>query len=146
MSQALSKKLTPQEEALAIAVDGSLVAQQLVESYDTFCKELELSTKETTAGTSNRLKHLTTAMEMRFKLIESLQSLGLLPKNLGNSTKTEFVFKAHVGKGGSVNTSPVTTEQAVEIERAEFAALPTTTPEDQAIVDALEQEFTREGN
>jgi hypothetical protein len=124
-------------------VDGSLVAQQLVASYDTFCKELELSTKETTAGTSNRLKHLTTAMEMRFKLIDSLQSLGLLPKNLGNSTKTEFVFRAHADKNGGINTTPVKREDLNELNAKEVSHVPVETAEDREIVAALEAEYNQ---
>jgi hypothetical protein len=145
-AQEIVKKLTPQEEALALAIDGSLVAQDLIQSFNEFCEQLDASTKETTNGTSNKLKHLQAKIDYKLKIITALQSLGLLPRDLGNMTRTEFIFKATVGKGGSVTTAPATREQAAELERKEFAALPATTPEDQAIVDALEQEFTREGN
>jgi hypothetical protein len=146
MPQEIVKKLTPQEEALALAIDGNIVAQQLVASYEEFCKELAASTKETTPGTSNKLRHLTTAMEMRFKLIESLQSLGLLPKNIGNSTRTEFIFKAHAGQNGAVNTKAVSRGELTEIETKERSEQVYESEEDKAIVRQLEEEFTRDTN
>jgi hypothetical protein len=36
-----------------------------------------------------------------------------------SQTTTEYKFKAHVGKGGSVQTMPVNDKQLHEIERAE---------------------------
>jgi hypothetical protein len=133
-SQAVIKKLTPQEEALALAIDGSLVAQDLIQSFNEFCSQLDASTKETTNGTSNKLKHLQAKIDYKLKIIAALQSLGLLPRDLGNMTRTEFIFKATVAKGGGVTTAPVTAAQAAELERKEFSALPTQSPTPQAFI------------
>ena len=51
-------------------------------------------------------------------------------------TTTECKFKAHVGKGGSVQTMPVNNKQLHEIERAEekeYKKSAADSPEDEAI-------------
>jgi hypothetical protein len=109
---------------------------------------------------SQRIKSLAKVSpeeEILFNVVRSLQRIqrdlrnslplaGLLPKNLGNSTKTEFVFRAHMGKGGAINTTAVKREDVNELESKEFADIPVETAEDKVITDALEAEFTREGN
>ena len=45
--------------------------------------------------------------------------MGVLPKNVASQTTTEYKFKAHVGKGGSVQTMPVNNKQLRDMERAE---------------------------
>jgi hypothetical protein len=145
-AQEIVKKLTPQEEALALAIDGSLVAQDLIQSFNEFCTQLDASCKETTNGTSNKLKHLQAKIDYKLKIIAALQSLGLLPRDLGSMTKTEFIFKAHVAKGGGVLTKSVTGAELEEIEAKERSEQVYESPEDKAITDALEAEFTCEGN
>jgi hypothetical protein len=53
-----------------------------------------------------------------------------------SQTTTEYKFKAHVGKGGSVQTMPVNDKQLHEIERAEekeYKKIVADSPEDEAI-------------
>jgi hypothetical protein len=146
MPEAITKRLTPQEEALALAIDGSLVAQDLIQSFNEFCTQLDASCKETTNGTSNKLKHLQAKIDYKLKIIAALQSLGLLPRDLGSMTRTEFIFKAHVDKNGAVNTRPVSAGELQEIEAKERREQVHESEEDKAIVAALEAEYTRADN
>jgi hypothetical protein len=145
-TQEIVKKLTPQEEALALAIDGSLVAQDLIQSFNEFCTQLDASCKETTNGTSNKLKHLQAKIDYKLKIIAALQSLGLLPRDLGSMTRTEFIFKAHAGQNGAVNTKSVSGAELKEIQEKERSEQVYESEEDKAIVAALEAEYTRADN
>lgn len=124
--------------------DISLVINDIRRTYETVSTELAKSLKACANGTMTKLNHLKTQMEFQQKYVESLQSLGFLPKNLGNLTKTEFIFKAHVAKGGGVNTVVVSDMNALKtIEAEEFKQLPAATEsqEDVDVRAALENEF-----
>lgn len=124
--------------------DISLVINDIRRNYEMINVELAKSLKKCADGTMTKLNHLKAQMDMQAKYIESLQSLGFLPKNLGNLTKTEFIFKAHVAKGGGVNTVSVKDKKDLTaIEDAEFKMLPAATEsdEDRTIRRTLEQEF-----
>ena len=67
---------------------------------------------------------------------EQITEMGVLPKNVASQTTTEYIFKAHVGKGGSVQTTPVNRQQLTDIERAEAKECKkgmADSPEDEAI-------------
>jgi hypothetical protein len=105
----------------AFAVDSELVAASLISSFDSFCNDLKKSTDATTPGTNAQLNHLKAALDYRFKMVDALQSLGLLPKNLGNTTKTEFIYKTHFqqlpgGKEGTPHESPEDTDIRARLE------------------------------
>ena len=105
----------------AFAVDAELVAASLISSFDSFCDDLKTSTKATTPGTNAQLNHLKAALDYRFKMVEALQSLGLIPKNLGNTTKTEFIYKTHFqqlpgGKEGMPHRSAEDTDIRARLE------------------------------
>jgi len=125
--------------------DISLVINDIRRTYETVSLELQKSLKKCADGTMTKLNHLKTQMEFQSKYVEALQSLGFLPKNLGNLTKTQFIFKAHVAKGGGVNTTVVnSTDDLKVIEAEEFKQLPAATEseEDRIIRASLEAEFT----
>jgi hypothetical protein len=125
--------------------DISLVITDIRRTYETVSMELQKSLKECANGTMTKLNHLKTQMEFQSKYVEALQSLGFLPKNLGNLTKTQFIFKAHVAKGGGVNTTSVGSKEDLKIiEAEEFKQLPAATEseEDKIIRAALEAEFS----
>ena len=125
--------------------DISLVINDIRRTYETVSTELQRSLKECANGTMTKLNHLKTQMEFQSKYVEALQSLGFLPKNLGNLTKTQFIFKAHVAKGGGVNTVAVSDKADLKIiEAEEFKQLPAAieSDEDKGIRAALEAEFT----
>lgn len=124
--------------------DISLVISDIRRTYETVSIQLAKSLKQCADGTMTKLNHLKTQMEFQQKYVEALQSLGFLPKNLGNLTKTEFVFKAHVAKGGGVNTVVLKDRKELQtIEAEEFRMLPAATEsdEDKAVRASLEAEF-----
>jgi hypothetical protein len=127
------------------ADDITLVINDIRRTYETVSLELQKSLKDCANGTMTKLNHLKLQMEFQAKYIESLQSLGFLPKNLGNLTKTQFIFKAHVAKGGGVNTVAVNDRADLKtIEAEEFRQLPASieSEEDKLIRSTLEAEFT----
>ena len=70
--------------------------------------------------------------------------MGVLPKNVVSQTTTEYIFKAHVGKGGSVQTTAVNTKQLHDIERAEAKECRNgiaESPEDEAIRAQFEAQY-----
>jgi hypothetical protein len=125
--------------------DISLVINDIRRTYETVSTELQKSLKECVNGSKTKLDHLVVQMKFQKDYVEALQSLGFLPKNLGNLTKTQFIFKAHVAKGGGVNTVVVNDKADLKtIEAEEFKQLPamTESTEDKSIRAALEAEFT----
>lgn len=70
--------------------------------------------------------------------------MGVLPKNVQAQTKTAYVFKAHVSKGGGVQTLAVSDKQLSEMERAEDQEYRNgvfESPEDEATRAQLDVEF-----
>lgn len=124
--------------------DVSLVVSDIRTTYERFRTELAKSTQKCEYGTNTKLAHLKAEMDYQLSVVDALQSLGYYPKNLGNLTKTQFVFKAHVAKGGGVNTVPVESDEELKIiEAQEVKLLPGAyeTDEDKAIRQQLEAEF-----
>lgn len=105
--------------------DVSIVVSDLMRGHELLMVDLARSKKACSVGTPAYLNHLKFEQEAQFKVIELLQSLGVYPKNLGNLTKTEFVYKAHVSKGGGVNTTAIASEEELKtIEAQEVKLLP----------------------
>jgi hypothetical protein len=75
--------------------------------------------KSSSPGTNSRLAYLKALQQLEIDYVEQITKMGVLPKNVTSQTQTQYIFKAHVGKGGSVQTTPVNTKQLQEIERAE---------------------------
>ena len=70
--------------------------------------------------------------------------MGTLPKNVAAQTTTSYQFKAHVSKGGGVQTLAVSEKQLSEMERAEgkeYRKAVFESPEDEAIRAQLEADF-----
>ena len=68
--------------------------------------------------------------------MEQITKMGVLPKNVASQTTTQYLFKAHVGQGGSVQTTPANKQQLTDIERAEAKEYKKgmgDSPEDEAI-------------
>jgi hypothetical protein len=125
--------------------DISVVVADLCRHHEYVMTELAKSTKACKAGTPSCLAHLKFQHEAAFKIIEALQSLGVYPKNLGNITKTEFVYKAHVAKGGGVSVSTIQNDAELKtIEAEEIKQLPGAfeTDEDRSIRASLEAEYS----
>jgi hypothetical protein len=78
-----------------------------------------LRAKECSPGTNSRLAYLKALQQLEIDYVDQITKMGVLPKNVASQTTTEYIFKAHVGKGGSVQTTTVNTKQLRDIERAE---------------------------
>ncbi len=63
----------------------------------------------------------------------------VLPKNVASQTSTEYIFKGHVSKGGTVQTLPVNSKQLQDIERTEEKEY------NNGIADSPEDEAIRAG-
>jgi hypothetical protein len=125
--------------------DISLVISDLQRGHERIMSELAKSTAKCEYGTNTFLAHLKFQAEQETRIVEVLQSLGYYPKNLGNLTKTEFVFKAHVAKGGGVNVTPIESQEELKtIEAQEAKLLPGAyeSEEDLAIRAQFEADFS----
>jgi hypothetical protein len=100
--------------------------------------------KECSPGTNSRLAYLKALQQLEIDYVEQITKMGVLPKNVASQTTTEYIFKAHVGKGGSVQTIPVNNKQLHDIERTEekeYKKGIADSPEDEAIRAQFEAEF-----
>jgi hypothetical protein len=103
-----------------------------------------LKSKECGPGTNSRLAYLKALQQLEIDYVEQITKMGVLPKNVASQTTTEYIFKAHVGKGGSVQTTPVNTKQLHDIERAEekeYKKGISDSPEDEAIRAQFEAQY-----
>lgn len=125
--------------------DISLFVSDLRRGYERIKVELAKSTKKCEYGTNTWLAHTKFEWELEKEIIEALQGLGVLPKNLGNLTKTQFIFKAHVAKGGGVSVTPVESDEDLKtIEAEEVKLLPGAfeSDEDRAIRAKFDVDFS----
>jgi hypothetical protein len=104
-----------------------------------------LERKECSPGTNSRLAYLKALQQLKIDYVEQITKMGLLPKNVQAQSKTEYIFKAHVGKGGGVQTLAVDSKQhLLDISRAEekeYKKGVSNSPEHEAIRAELEAEF-----
>jgi hypothetical protein len=100
--------------------------------------------KECSPGTNSRLAYLKALQQLEIDYVEQITKMGVLPKNVASQTTTEYIFKAHVSKGGSVQTLPVNNKQLHEMERAERRECKkgmADSPEDEAIRAQFEAQY-----
>jgi hypothetical protein len=72
--------------------------------------------------------------QLEIDYVEQITKMGVLPKNVASQTTTEYIFKAHVSRGGSVQTMPVNNKELHDMERAEQNKKGVAdSPEDEAI-------------
>jgi hypothetical protein len=103
-----------------------------------------LKSKECSPGTNSRLAYLKALQQLEIDYVEQITKMGVLPKNVASQTRTEYIFKAHVGKGGSVQTTLVNKQQLHNIERAEekeYKKGMADSPEDEAIRAQFEAQY-----
>ncbi len=103
-----------------------------------------LKSKECSPGTNSRLAYLKALQQLEIDYVDQITKMGVLPKNVASQTTTEYVFKAHVGKGGSVQTTAVNKQQLHDIERAEekeYKKGMADSPEDEAIRAQFEAQY-----
>jgi len=103
-----------------------------------------LKSKECGPGTNSRLAYLKALRQLEIDYVEQITKMGVLPKNVASQTTTEYIFKAHVSKGGSVQTMPVNNKQLHDMERAEdkeYKKAVADSPEDDAIRAQFEAEY-----
>jgi hypothetical protein len=125
--------------------DISVVVSDIMRGQELLRTDLARSKKKCALGTPTYVNHLKFEQECEHKYIELLQSLGVYPKNLGNITRTEFIYKAHVAKGGGVSVSTIQSDAELKtIEAQEVKLLPGAyeTDEDRNIRSALATEFS----
>jgi hypothetical protein len=83
--------------------------------------------------------------QLEIDYVQQITAMGLLPKNVQAQTKTAYVFKAHVSKGGGVQTlAVISKQQLLDITRAEekeYKKGVANSPEDEAIRAQLEAEY-----
>jgi hypothetical protein len=60
--------------------------------------------QECSPGTNSRLAYLKALQQLEIEYVEQITKMGVLPKNVASQTTTQYIFKAHVGQGGSVQT------------------------------------------
>ena len=100
--------------------------------------------KECCPGTNSRLAYLKALQQLEIDYVQQMTEMGVLPKNATSQTTTEYIFKAVVGKGGSVRTTSVNTKQLHDIERAEekeYKKGMADSPEDEAIRAQFETQY-----
>jgi hypothetical protein len=100
--------------------------------------------EECSPGTNSRLAYLKALQQLEIDYVEQITKMGVLPKNVASQTTTEYIFKAHVGKGGSVQTTPVNKQQLRDVERAEEKECKkgmADSPEDEAIRAQFETQY-----
>ena len=103
-----------------------------------------LKQKECRPGTNSRLAYLRALQSLEIDFVENMVKLGALPKNIAAQTTTSYQFKAHVSKGGGVQTVAVSDKQLSEIERTEgeeYRKGVFESPEDEALRAQLQAEF-----
>jgi hypothetical protein len=103
-----------------------------------------LKSKECSPGTNSRLAYLKALQQLEIDYVEQITKMGVLPKNVTSQTTTQYIFKAHVGNGGSVQTTPVNRQQLADIERAEAKECKkgmADSPEDEAIRAQFEAQY-----
>jgi hypothetical protein len=103
-----------------------------------------LKQKECSPGTNSRLAYLKALQQLEIDYVQQITAMGLLPKNVQAQTKTAYVFKAHVSKGGGVTLAVNSKQQLLDITRAEekeYRKGVANSPEDQAIRAQLEAEY-----
>jgi hypothetical protein len=85
--------------------------------------------KECGPGTNSRLAYLKALQQLEIDYVEQI---------------TKYIFKAHVSRGGSVQTMPVSNKQLHEMERSEekeYRKGVADSPEDEAIRALFEAQF-----
>jgi hypothetical protein len=103
-----------------------------------------LRAKECSPSTNARLAYLKALQQLEIDFAEQMTKMGVLPKNVQAQTKTSYVFKAHVSKGGTVQTLSVSEKQLSELEKSEekeFRQGAADSAEDETIRAQLEAEF-----
>jgi hypothetical protein len=99
---------------------------------------------ECSPGTNSRLAYLKALQQLEIDYVEQITKMGVLPKNVASQTTTQYIFKAHMGQGGSVQTTSVNKQQLTDIERAEAKECKkgmADSPEDEAIRAQFEAEY-----
>jgi hypothetical protein len=107
-------------------------------------KMIEKSMEECGKGTNTYLAHVKALDAQLLEYARFRREIGMLPKSVAAQTTTEYVFKAHVGKGGSVQTTAVNTKQLHDIELAEAKECKkgmADSPEDEAIRAQFEAQY-----
>jgi uncharacterized phage protein gp47/JayE len=101
--------------------------------------------KKCSVGTNSYLSHVKALDKQLLEYAAFRREIGVLPKNVRAETATEFIFKAHVSKGGNVSTVPVSTlAQMQELERSEAREAKigyADSSEDDAIRARFEEQF-----
>ena len=103
-----------------------------------------LEQKECCPGTNARLAYLKALQQLEIDYVEQITKMGVLPKNVTSQTTTAYMFKAHVSKGGGVQTVAVNSKQLSEMERVEdkeYRKGLFDSAEDEAIRAQLDAEF-----
>jgi hypothetical protein len=104
----MDKQHIREEKARFIKEDDiGLVIADIALDFERQVRDIERSKAKSKLGSDTFLKHCTAAMELRLKMVKSLQDIGYLPKNLGNMTVESYEYKAVVHRDGSVETRPL---------------------------------------
>lgn len=126
--------------------ESEKLLRDLEANYKSNRKLLLRSLENCRVGTTSYLQHLKALDDQFLKYAEFRRDVGILPKNVGAQTVTEYRFRAIMGKNGSVQTVPVeTNQQTLELDRAEEKTARTNafdSPEDEVIRAQFEEEFS----
>lgn len=88
----------PKEKSLSKRVE------EITSSFAKQVGDAEANKLLSKPGSKTYLDYCRGIVELRLKEIQALQSIGVLPKNIGNETSERFEYMAVVSKDGSVVT------------------------------------------
>jgi len=110
------KKHIREEKAKFIKDDDvGLIIADICLDFERQVADIEKSKAKAKPGSHQFLAHCKAIMELRLKMVEALQNIGYLPKNLGNMVVQKFEYRAEVHPmTGHTETVPVLEAQVVE--------------------------------
>lgn len=80
---------------------------EITSSFEKQVSDAEANKLLSKPGSKTYLDYCRGIVDLRMRQIAALQSIGFLPKNIGNSTTERYEFTAVCRKDGSVETRPV---------------------------------------
>jgi rubrerythrin len=97
MSDALTVRTYKTIAKRVMTEDVDTTIGRLTATHERHMQILEDALKEAKPGTKTFLDYVRILEDMENRFTELMQSLGVLPKNLGNSTVTKYEFTSSMG-------------------------------------------------
>ena len=97
MSEALTVRTYKTIAKRVMTEDVDTTIGRLTATHERHMQLLEASLQDAKPGTKGYIDHIRILEEMENRFTELMQSLGVLPKNLGSSTVTKYQFSSSIG-------------------------------------------------